>query len=69
MDFEQVEQAEQPRAPLKCTACHTIGHTQASRSCPLKLQASIAEDAQQLREHELSQASNMLNTPRPSKRT
>ena len=43
--------------------------TQASRNCLLKLRVSIAEDTRQLREHELSQASNILNTPRPSKRT
>jgi hypothetical protein len=68
-DFERVEQAERRRAPPKCTACQAIGHTRASRNCPLKLRASIAEDTRQLREHELSQASNILNTPRPSKRT
>ena len=65
----RVEQAEWRRAPPKCIACQAIGHTRASRNCPLKLRASIAEDTRQLREHELSQASNILNTPRPSKRT
>ena len=48
---------EQPvKRPPVCTACYGTGHTRSSRNCPLKLQASIAMQSQQLRDLEVLQS-------------
>ena len=36
--FEAVEAATRPRAQPKCSRCHTLGHTMASKACPLRHQ-------------------------------
>jgi hypothetical protein len=48
------------RAQPICSACRNKGHTMASRNCPNKLYAAIAESNQQAREEGLSQASSAL---------
>lgn len=32
----QMAQRQRSKAPSKCTACHTVGHTRTSRQCPLR---------------------------------
>ena len=66
--FELAKQAEQVRTLPKCSACQGIGHKRNSRNCPINIRASMAEDSKRLREIELSQASIMPTTPRPTKR-
>lgn len=34
--FEAVEAAAKPRAPSTCSRCHQLGHTMASKACPLR---------------------------------
>lgn len=34
--FEAVEAVKRPKAQPKCTRCHTLGHTMASKACPLR---------------------------------
>ena len=45
---------EQTRQLPKCSACHRQGHTMSSRNCPLKLQASITSQSQQLLEMDIA---------------
>jgi hypothetical protein len=48
----------------KCSACHQRGHTRTSRHCPIKMQASIAEQSLRLQENELQQASQVSQSLR-----
>jgi hypothetical protein len=66
--FELVEQAEQPRALPKYTACQGIGYKRTSRNCPIRIRATIVEESQYLQEIELSQTLTMPTTPCPAKR-
>ena len=66
--FEQIEQAEQGRAPPKCSACQGIGYKRNSHTCPVKIRALVARDIELLQEIELSQTSIMPTTPQPTKR-
>ena len=61
--LSEFERVERTRAPPKCTACHGTGHTRASRNCPIRLHASIAEDGNRLEQELLSQASAIPVTP------
>jgi hypothetical protein len=61
--LSEFERVERTRAPPKCTACYRIGHTRASRNCPIRLHASIVEDSNRLEQGLLSQASAIPVTP------
>jgi hypothetical protein len=66
------ETVQPTRTLPKCSACQQIGHTRASRHCPTKMIASIAEQSLRLQENEIqqaSQASQSLSMPQTPLRT
>ncbi|KID80963.1 hypothetical protein MGU_11634 [Metarhizium guizhouense ARSEF 977] len=41
--FESVEMV--PKAPPTCSRCHAVGHTRAAKSCPMRFQELLQEEA------------------------
>ncbi len=53
---------ERTRQPPRCSACHLLGHSMASRNCPLKLQLSTAIRSQELQNEEIVQVQSSIPT-------